>query len=147
MHADPTESQPTDRWLSTAEAAEVLEMTPGYVRRLARQETLVGKRSENDGRETWTFDPAIVHQFASTRRRSAASGYRSAEIDGSGAEWTAQLLLAENADLQHQLMADRLRHAERRVSELEANNAALRSEVDTWKALVHSLSAPQTDRK
>lgn len=57
-------------WMSITEAAEGLDVSESYVRRLARQKRLTARR---DGRGAWLVDASSVAAWAADRRETEAA--------------------------------------------------------------------------
>lgn len=58
---------PGERWFTAEEAAELLRMSPVWIRQRRREGSLRGKKISNAGRGRWLYSASAIAKFMESR--------------------------------------------------------------------------------
>jgi hypothetical protein len=126
-HDQAADAAPAGEWVSIAEAARRLQITPKAIRNRLRRGTLTARVRGNTGREVWLPQSRDRLEPPPGDRQGTDPGEGSGTGTGTGPEQVA--LLVENARLTAEIEGERRLNAElrRQVAKLEAEVAELRT--------------------
>ena len=118
-----------ENWLTVKEAAELIEVTGDYIRKMRASGRLPGVKSNGPGRRVWMFEKNEV--LACKPDKSKGHGIR-----GAGTKLAKQLR-AEKAELQEKLDAATkdLNEARDKIDQMDRDNDTLSHELQNMQGM------------